>query len=356
MADEDLSNKTEEPTPRRREKAREEGQVARSAEVTAAAVLLTGVIAMSQWGGTTARDLREAMRRSLMQLGRADLTPAQVGQALYDAGAVIAGATVPVIVAMMLAGVVSNLAQVGVGLYPQLLLPKGSRIAPSTGLKRIFSRQGMVGLLKNVVKIGLVSWVAWKVVLSTHGALPAIGLSSPNEIFAMGAAELVRTLLWVGSTLALLAALDYLWQRRTHQRSLRMSRQEIKDEMRQSEGDPKLRQRMKRAYRELNGNRMLSEVATADVVVTNPTHFAVALRYRSDEHGAPRVVAKGVDEVAERIKQLARANGVPIVERRSLARALYRGVKVGSEIPTALYRAVAEVLAYIYGLQAQRAS
>ena len=356
MAEEDLSNKTEEPTPRRREKAREEGQIARSAEVTSAAVLLTGVIAMSQWGGTTSRDLREAMRRGLMQVARADLTPGQVAHALYEAGGVIAGAALPVILAMMLAGTVSNLAQVGVGLYPQLLLPKASRISPGSGLQRIFSRRGLVELLKNVVKIGLVSWVAWKVVLSTQSQLPAIGHFAPNEILTMGASELVRTLLWVGSTLALLAALDYLWQRRTHQQSLRMTRQEIKDEMRQSEGDPKLRQRMKRAYRELNGNRMLSEVATADVVITNPTHFAVALRYRSDEHGAPRVVAKGVDEVAERIKQLARANGVPIVERRSLARALYRGVKVGSEIPAALYRAVAEVLAYIYGLQAQRVS
>jgi flagellar biosynthetic protein FlhB len=250
---------------------------------------------------------------------------------------------------------VSNLVQVGVGWYPQLLLPKGSRISPASGFRRIFSRRGVVDLLKNVVKIGVVSWVAWKVVLSTQTSLPAIGLSSPNEILGTGAHELVRMLTWVGATLAVLAGLDYLWQRRQHQQSLRMSRQEIKDEMRQSEGDPKLRQRMKRAYRDLSGNRMLSEVATADVVITNPTHFAVALRYRGDEGGAPRVVAKGVDEVAERIKQLARAGGVPIVERRSLARALYRSVKVGTEIPATLYRAVAEVLAYIYGLQAKKA-
>ncbi|MBY0278759.1 flagellar biosynthesis protein FlhB [Candidatus Binatia bacterium] len=356
MAEEDLSDKTEEPTPRRAEKAREEGQVARSSDVTSATVLLTAVIAMSQWGGTTSRDLREAMRHGLMQVARADLTPAQVGQAFYDAGAVIVSATLPVILAMMLAGVASNLAQVGVGLYPQLLLPKGSRISPSTGLKRIFSLRGFVELIKNIVRIVLVSWVAWKVVLSTLDRLRSVGLLSASEILAVGGAELVRMMLWVGSTLAVLAAFDYIWQRRTHQQSLRMSRQEIKDEMRQSEGDPKLRQRMKRAYRDFNNNRMLSEVATADVVITNPTHFAVALRYRGDEQGAPCVVAKGVDEVAERIKQLARAGGVPIVERRTLARALYRTVKVGSEIPYGLYRAVAEVLAYIYGLQAQRMS
>jgi flagellar biosynthetic protein FlhB len=355
MADEDLSNKTEEPTPRRREKAREEGQVARSPEVTAATVLLCGVIALSQWGGGMSRDLREAMRRALGEVAYTDLTPAQVGHALFEAGMVIAGVTLPVILAMMLGGVASNLAQVGVGIYPQLLLPKGSRISPATGLKRMFSRQGLVALVKSVAKIGLVGWVAWKVVMSLQGRLPAVGLSSPHEILGIGAAELMRLLLWVGSTLAALAALDYLWQRRTHQQSLRMTRQEVKDEMRQSEGDPKLRQRLKRAYRDLTGNRMLSEVATADVVITNPTHYAVALRYRSNEASAPRVVAKGLDEMAERIKQLARASGVPIVERRSLARALYRSVKVGSEIPSTLYRAVAEVLAYIYGLQARRA-
>lgn len=356
MADEDLSNKTEEPTPRRREKAREEGQIARSVEVTSAAVLLTAVVAMSQWGGDTAHDLREAMRRALGRLTASDLTPADVGHVLWDAGGVIVAAALPVVLAMAFAGTVSNLAQVGVGWYPQLLLPKGSRISPATGFRRIFSRRGFVELVKNVVKIALVSWVAWKVVLSEQKQLPAIGLASPSEIIGTGAHELTRMLLWVGSTLAVLAALDYLWQRRTHQQSLRMSRQEIKDEMRQSEGDPKLRQRMKRAYRDLSGNRMLSEVASADVVVTNPTHFAVALRYRSDENGAPRVVAKGADEMAERIKQLARAGGVPIVERRALARALYRSVKVGSEIPGGLYRAVAEVLAYIYGLQQQRVS
>lgn len=356
MADEDLSNKTEEPTPRRREKAREEGQLARSTEVTAATVLLSGVIAMSQWGGETGADLREAMRRGLTRLTIEDLTPAAVGHALWDAGTVIVAATAPVILAMALAGIAANVAQVGVGLYPKLLLPKASRISPANGLNRIFSRRGLVDLIKNVVKIGLVTWVAWRVVLSTQGQLPGIGLAAPREIFHTGAGELAHMLGWVGATLAVLAALDYLWQRYSHAQSLRMSRQEIKDELRQSEGDPKLRQRMRRAYRDLTGNRMLSEVASADVVVTNPTHFAVALRYRSEENGAPRVVAKGVDELAERIKQLARANGVPIIERRSLARALYRSVKVGSEIPAGLYRAVAEVLAYIYGLQQRRVS
>ncbi|MBM4245000.1 MAG: flagellar biosynthesis protein FlhB [Deltaproteobacteria bacterium] len=353
---EDLASKTEEPTPRRVEKAREEGQLARSLEVTSATVLLTAVFAISQSGSETSRDLREAMRGGLERLTATDLTPGAVGNVLWDAGGVVVAAALPVILAIALAGTVSNLAQIGFGFYPTLLLPKGARISPASGMRRIFSRRGAVELLKNIVKITLVSWVAWKVVLSTQQQLPAIGLATPAEIMATGGRELARMLTWVAATLAVLATLDYLWQRRSHQQSLRMTKQEVKDEARQSEGDPKLRQRMRRAYRDLSGNRMLNEVATADVVVTNPTHYAVALRYRSDEHGAPRVVAKGVDEVAQRIKQEARRHGVPIIERRALARALYRSVKTGSEIPAALYRAVAEVLAYIYGLQQRRVS
>jgi flagellar biosynthetic protein FlhB len=152
-----------------------------------------------------------------------------------------------------------------------------------------------------------------------------------------------------------IACLDYAWQRYNHKQGLRMSKSEVKQEQKQSEADPKVRQRVRRAYREFSGNKMLAAASGADVVVTNPTHFAVALRYDATEMGAPRVVAKGAGELALRIKEIARKNGVPLVERRALARALYRTVKVGDEIPSAMYRAVAEILAYIYALQAQRA-
>jgi flagellar biosynthetic protein FlhB len=355
MAEEDFEGRTEEPTPRRREQAREEGRIARSTEVIAASVLLAGVATLSQSGGSMLSTLREVMRRGLFDLSANDLTPAQAGHAMLAAATAILVTTAPVVLAMAIAGTASAVAQVGFGVYPKLLLPNAARLSPANGMSRIFSRRGLVELIKAVAKIVLVSWVAWTVVFSDSGDLAALGLASPREIMLLGARDVVRLLLWVGATLALLAAADYLWQRYTHQRGLRMTRQEVKDELRQSEGDPKLKQRIKRAYRELTGNRMLAEVANADVVVTNPTHYAVALRYRAGENGAPRVVAKGVDEIAERIRQIARTNGVPIVERRNLARALFRSVKVGSEIPATLYRAVAEVLAYIYGLQAARA-
>ncbi|MEW6271326.1 MAG: flagellar biosynthesis protein FlhB [Thermodesulfobacteriota bacterium] len=354
MAEHDPATRTEEPTPRRREKAREEGQVARSVEVSAATVLLTAVVLLSETGGDTMAALREVMRAGLARIAVADLTPADAGWLVGQAGVAVALAAAPAVLAMALAGTASTVAQVGFGIYPKRLLPDPSRLSPANGVQRIFSRRGAVDLAKNVVKIALVALVAWRLVEGLRHRLPALGLASPREILASGASDVARMLLWVGLTLAVLAALDYLWQRRSLEQSLRMTRQEIKDELRQSEGDPKLRQRLKRAYRELSGNRMLSEVAHADVVVTNPTHYAVALRYRADESGAPRVVAKGADEVAERIKQIARQSGVPIIERRTLARALFRSVKVGAEIPASLYRAVAEVLAYIYGLAARK--
>lgn len=355
MAEHDLSSRTEEPTPRRREKAREEGQVARSAEVSAAAVLLATIGALSLGGGDALGGLGEVMRRGLARLTASDLTPAEAAFLLREATHAIVAAATPLVLAMALAGTASNVAQVGFGLRPKRLVPDASRLSPANELRRIFSRRGLVELAKNVAKIVLVSWVAWQAVVAAGESLPALGLASPRDILRVGSADVLHMLQAVGVTLGVVAAADYLWQRRAFEQELRMTRQEVKEELRQSEGDPKLRQRMRRAYRQLSGNRMLSEVAHADVVVTNPVHFAVALRYRAGESSAPRVVAKGADEVAERIKQIARANGVPIVERRTLARALFRSCKVGSEIPATLYRAVAEVLAYIYGLGARRA-
>src|SRR6185369_3279536 len=168
--------------------------------------------------------------------------------------------------------------------------------------------------------------------------------------------ELGRVVTWAAGALSVLAALDYAWQRRQHQQSLRMTKAEVKDERRQAEGDPHIKQRVKRAYQQLAKRRMLDEVPRADVVVTNPVHLAVALRYMPGSMGAPVVVAKGAEHVAEKIKEIARAAGVPILERRALARALFRAVPIGGEIPGTLYRAVAEILAYIYSLNARRAA
>src|SRR5262249_52167971 len=175
-------------------------------------------------------------------------------------------------------------------------------------------------LAKAIVKIALIGWLSWKLIRASEGTIIALSAASPRETLAIAGREVARLVGWATGILVVFAALDYAWQRRQHHQSLRMSRSEVKDEQRQSEGDPKIKARLKRAYQELVKTRSLAEVPTADVVITNPVHLAVALRYVPGEMGAPRVVAKGAEGMAQRIKDVARQHGVPILERRSLAR------------------------------------
>jgi flagellar biosynthetic protein FlhB len=219
------------------------------------------------------------------------------------------------------------------------------------GLKRILSAEGLMALVKALVKLLAVGYVAYRIVLRTAaGAEGLVALAVPDLVVFIGAG--VRdTVLCIGAALLVLAAIDYGWEYYRSEQKLRMTRQEVEDEQRATEGDAKIKRRFRKFHYELTKNRMLAEVPTADVVLTNPVHVAVALRYVADVMRAPQVVAKGAGEVAEQIKAAARRAGVPIVERRALARALFRSVKIGQEIPAALYRAVAEVLAYIYSLQ-----
>lgn len=354
MAD-DRANRTEEPTPKRREEARAEGQVPQSVEVTSAAVLMAALLVVSQRGGDAIGVLRAMMRRSLLAVSAGDLTPGQLAELLR--GMVTDSVTVvgPVLAVTAVVGLAVTVAQIGLRVVPKRILPDPAKISPASGLQRLVSKRGGVEFLKAVLKIMLVGWVSWKIIAAAEARLVALAASPPREILAIAGAELRRIVAWAAGVLAVLAALDYGWQRRQHQIDLRMSRAEIKDERRQSEGDPHIKQRLRRAYQQIAKRRMLAEVPTAHVVVTNPVHLAVALRYASGQMGAPIVVAKGAEHVAERIKEIARRHGVPIVERRALARALFRTVPIGGEIPATLYRAVAEILAYIYALQARRA-
>jgi flagellar biosynthetic protein FlhB len=208
-----------------------------------------------------------------------------------------------------------------------------------------------VSLAKAIVKIVIVLGIAARVLWRTgEDAVGAPGMSL-DALLAFTGVHMRRLLLTMAVALGALGALDYLWQRRQHEENLRMSRQEVKEEHRETEGDPHIRARFRRAHREISRRRMLTEVRHADVVLTNPVHVAVALQYRAADMGAPRVIAKGADELAQKIKDAARSAGIPIVERRALARAIFRTVKLGQEIPPALYRAVAEILAYVYSLR-----
>jgi flagellar biosynthetic protein FlhB len=351
---EDFDARTEEPTPKRREEARAEGRIPQSVEVTSAAVLLAALFAMSHDAPRALGAMRELLRRSLLGLTAQDLTAGQVSNLLSEVGRDGFVMVAPVLGATAVAALAATVAQVGFQLAPKRIAPEASKISPAAGLKRIFSTRGGVELVKSLAKIGLVAWITWKLARLHQDRIVPLATRGPADILAVAGGELMRVIAWSAGVLAALAAADYLWQRRQHAASLRMTRTEVKDERRQAEGDPHVKSRMKRAYQTLAKRRMLAEVAAADVVVTNPVHLAVALRYAPGEMRAPTVVAKGAEHVAERIKEIARGRGIPIVERRALARALFRSVPIGAEIPAALYRAVAEILAYIYGPRAKR--
>ena len=352
---EDAASRTEEPTAKRREEALADGRIPQSTEITAATVLLAALLATWRSSDAAIAGLRESMRRSLLAVSKFDLTPAQFGDVLQrmvqDAAAVV----IPILAVTAVAGFVAVVAQIGMQFHGKRLRPDPSKMSPASGLQRIFSSKGLFDLVKAMVKIVLIGWLSWKLIGSAEGRISALSGASPREMLSIAGREVARLVAWVTGVLVVLAAIDYAWQRRQHHQGLRMSRNEVKDEARQSDGDPKIKARLKRAYQELVKTRSLADVPTADVIITNPVHLAVALKYVPGQMGAPKVVAKGAEGMAQRIKDIARQHGIPIMERRSLARAIFRSVPVGGEIPATLYRAVAEILAYIYGLRQQRA-
>jgi flagellar biosynthetic protein FlhB len=354
MAEDDAS-RTEEPTPKRREEARTDGRIPQSVEITSATVLLAALLATWRGGDAAIASLRESMRRSLLAVSKLDLTPAQLGDVLHGMLHDLTTVVVPILTATAIAGLVATVAQVGLQFTGKRIMPDLSKMSPASGLQRIFSTKGLFDLLKAVVKIALIGWLSWKIIRQSEGSIIAMSGASPREMLSITGREIARLVGWVTGVLSVLAAFDYWWQRRQHHQSLRMTRSEVKDEARQSEGDPKIKGRLKRAYQEIVKSRSMADVPTADVIITNPVHLAVALKYLPGQMGAPRVVAKGAEGMAQKIKEVARKHGVPIMERRSLARALFRSVPVGGEIPATLYRAIAEILAYVYGLKQRRA-
>jgi len=353
---EDAANRTEEPTPKRREEARADGRIPQSVEITAATVLLAALVATWRSGDAAIAGLRESMRRSLLAVSKADLTPAALGDVLTGMLHDLTSVMVPILAVTATAGLAATVAQIGLQFHGKRLLPDLSKMSPASGFQRIFSTKGLFDLAKALVKIALVAWLSWKLIIGNEGKIIALSGASPRELLAITGREVARLVGWITAVLVVLAAFDYGWQRRQHQQSLRMSKSEVKDEARQAEGDPKIKSRLKRAYQELVKARSVADVPSADVVITNPVHLAVALKYVPGQMGAPRVVAKGAEGMAQRIKDIARKHGDPILERRSLARAIFASVPVGGEIPVTVYRAVAEILAYIYGLRQRRAA
>lgn len=340
--------KTEAPTPKRRKDARKQGQVARSPELGSWATLLIVASALPWLGGQAASRVVNFFDIILGTM--ANPSPHAAVAVLGGALATIAFASLPIVVICTLIGVGTAYAQVGFQFTPEALSVKVSRISPKTGFTRIFSIKGIWQLGKTVIKLaalGILGFVVMHQLMAT--LLDGVTLPLPTTLQGAGAGvfSLLRD---VGALALIIAVADYAFQRRTFNQDLRMSRQEIRDEMRRSDGNPEIRAQARRRGRELSRLRMMAAIADADVIVTNPTHFAVAIAYDRQRDRAPRVVAKGADVMAARIRRRAEECSVPIVESPLLARSLHAACEVNDVVPAALFEAVARLLAFVYSL------
>jgi flagellar biosynthetic protein FlhB len=355
MADQgDDASKTEPATPRKREEARKEGRVALSRDLTVGVLLLAGVLLLQTLGGGLMRAMQDGVAGALT-LERRSFDP-------QSAAAFIAASVAPVfpwllgfMAVLMLAALVSDYGQVGFRLTPGKLALKLERLSPLKGLKKIFSLASVLRLFTSLAKLGVLGGVLWAVLASKRKELTALVDLPFAQSVEVVASTLLTTAWSAAMALLIISFADLAYQRIKFEKDLRMSKHEVDEERKRTEGDPQIKQRIRRAQREMARQRMLHEVPKADVVITNPTHFAVALRYRRGVMAAPLVVAKGVDRMALRIRELARQSRVPVMEDAPLARALHAGADVGDEVPTALYRAVAAVLSQVYRLGGRRA-
>ncbi len=346
----DSGERTQAATPRRRQKARQQGRIAQSGDLTSAAVLLAATVALRLTGARAAGTLAQWASQTWGQAPVVGFGQTQV-MALFGAGLRAAGGVLlPVLGAGVVAGVAIGLAQTQFVLQSAGLVPDLQRVNPLAGARRIFSRRALMELGKAAVRLAGLFAVLWG---PMHQLVPELagGSLSLEAATATTFAVIVSGCLRVGIVLAVVGVADYFYQRYELDTQLKMTRQEVREEVKEQDGDPLLRAQRRRRMRELSRRRMLHDVRRADAVVTNPTHFAVALRYDAAKMDAPMVVAKGQDFLAERIKAVARAAGVVIVENPPLARSLHAGVPVGQAVPERLYRAVAEVLAYVWRVQ-----
>ncbi|MGH8299425.1 MAG: flagellar biosynthesis protein FlhB [Steroidobacteraceae bacterium] len=355
MAEND-QERTEQPTAKRLEKARQEGQVPRSVELNAAAVLLVTAGGLHFLGASIGTSLCGLMKSALSIAPAEALDP---GLALSSAAGELLHALIicaPVLGLTLIAALAAPLAIGGWNLSFEALAPDFTRLDPINGFGRFFSAQGAVELGKAFAKFMVVAAVAVAVLRKQSPQLLALGTEPLATAIRQSVNLASDALLAVSGGLALIAAVDVPWQLWQYSHKLRMTREEVREELKESEGAPEVRMRIRRAQRQIARRRMMHEVPKADVVVVNPTHFAVALRYDESRMRAPLVVAKGMDLVAARIREIAAEHSVPIFEAPPLARTLYHGVEIGSEIPATLYVAVAQVLTYIYQLKAARTS
>jgi flagellar biosynthetic protein FlhB len=347
----DKHDKTEAPTAKRKKESRRDGQVVRSEDLVTWTSVLIGTVVLPGMVSRAGTAVTAGLEMMLTIARDPDdrLLPGYVGQALMA----MLTAILPAMLALLAIAVVGNLAQVGLLLTGKPLRPKLSRLSLLKGIKRIFSVQSLWSTLTATMKLGIILAVSWVMVRGTAADIVRAPFRTAPEAVqatAMSALALVRA---IAAAALVVGIADYAFQRRKHAKDLKMSKHEIKQEARESDGDPHVKGRQRQVRMQMSRNRMLAAIPGADVIITNPTHFAIAIEYQR-ALGAPKVIARGADGLAARIKAEAAAAGVPVVESKPLARALYAVCRVGEEIPPELYQGVATVLAFLHQLSANR--
>jgi len=352
MAEQEGQEKTEVPTEKKRRESREEGQVAFSKELSSAALLAGIVLTLV----ATSPIILDAMRQLMSQIfrdlaQRKELSIDSIFTLSGEILSIILPAFAPFAAVIIFTGIFASVLQVGVQITFKAISPKFNKISPLTGLKRLFSSQSLADFLKSMAKLIIVGFVGYLTYIDKITELNGLSVSTPESILIYNFTVVAEVAGKIVLALVAIAIFDYFYQRWHHEQQLMMTKQEVKDETKQTEGDPQLKARIRQIQREMSNARMMQEVPKADAVIVNPTHFSVAILYDRDVMSAPEVIAKGADHLALRMRTVARENNVPILERPELVRDLYANVEIGDDIPERFYKAIAEILAFVYRLR-----
>lgn len=346
--------KTEAATPKRKDEVRKKGQVPRSHELSSAMGLVVGVVLIKSFGPGLLGSIIDIMTGTFRNLNTGDWTMAGISAYGGLLSTIYLAMMAPLFFGLMFVGIAGNVLQTGLVLSSKPLLPDASRISPFKGFKRILSQRSAVEFLKSVLKLGIVGYIMYQALQDKYMEIITLSGTDIRSASVVIAGIAMDVLMRASFALFGIAVMDYAYQRWDYAKSIRMTKEEVKEEMRQTDGDPRIRSRIRHQQREMASRRMMHDVPKSDVVVTNPTHLAIALQYRPESMRSPKVVAKGQLLVAEKIKEVAREHGVPVIENKPLAQALFKGVEIGYEVPPTLYHAVAEVLAFIFSLKRER--
>ncbi len=353
MAEEsqDQSQKTEEATPKKLEDARQKGQIPSSREVNNWVMILAGTLIVTMFAPTIMSDMRLAMLKFIEIPHAFRLDAAQTRDVVVDLFMTIGLILLVPMLILFGAALATGLIQNGLIVAPDRLKPKLEKLSLFKGIKRLFSMRSLTEFAKGVFKITIVAVVAFILMAPEFASIEQVAAMATSDMLVYLHGLIGRLLIGVLAIISVIAALDFLYQKFEHSKQMRMSRQDIKDELKQSEGDPMIKQRLRQIRHDRASKRMMAAVPEASVVITNPTHFAIALKYEMDDMAAPVLIAKGVDHLAARIREIAIECDIPIVENPPLAQALHAGVEIDQEIPAEHFKAVAEIIGYVFRLK-----